>query len=96
MGGTQRVQTAWPCFNSEGRSGINGHRNKPSCLVGPPFLVLMAETFSFMMSHPPVSLGLRFTVSRKGRPRGGEWVHPANGLAVNSPWLEPGGPYLGF
>ena len=38
-----------------------------------------------MMSHPAVSLGLRFCVSRKGETGGGEWVHPkgANSMAVS-------------
>ena len=48
------------------------------------------ETFSFMMSHPAMSLGDRFCVSRKGRTRGGGWVHLkfANSVAVERPWLE--------
>ena len=44
-------------------------------------------------------------MNRKGGTGGGEWEHlkDANsmaasvlGLAVNSPCLEPGGPFLGF
>ena len=44
------------------------------------------ETFSFMMSLPAMSLGLRFYVSRKGGTGGGGWVHPkgANSMATNS------------
>ena len=43
------------------------------------------ETFSFMMSLPAMSLGLRFCVSRKGGTGGGGWVHPkgANSMAVS-------------
>ena len=42
------------------------------------------ETFSFRMSLPAMSLGLRFCVSRKGRAGGGGWVHPkdVNSMAV--------------
>ena len=62
------------------------------------------ETFSFIMSHPAMSFRNRFRVSRKGGTGGGGWVHPkgANSmavsglLAVNSAWLEPGGPFLGL
>jgi len=49
------------------------------------------ETFSLMMSHPAMSLGLRFCVSRKGGTGGGGWVHPkgensmaASGLVFTS------------
>ena len=43
------------------------------------------ETFSFMMSLPAMSLGLRFCVSRKGGTGGGGWVHPkgANSMAAS-------------
>ena len=43
------------------------------------------ETFSFMMSLPAMSLGLRFCVSRKGGTGGGRWVHPkgANSMAMS-------------
>ena len=43
------------------------------------------ETFSFMMSLPAMSLGLRFCVSRKGGREGGGWVHPkgANSMAAS-------------
>ena len=43
------------------------------------------ETFSFMISLPAVSLGLRFCVNRKGGTRGGGWVHPkgANSMAAS-------------
>jgi len=43
------------------------------------------ETFSFMMSLPAMSLGLRFCVSRKGRTGGGGWVSPkgANSMAAS-------------
>ena len=50
------------------------------------------------MSIPAMSLGLRFCASRKGRTGGGGWVSAlslgymaASGLALKSPWLEPGG-----
>ena len=43
------------------------------------------ETFSFMMSHPAMSLGLRFCMSRKGETWGGGWVYPkgANNMAMS-------------
>ena len=43
------------------------------------------EIFSFMMSHPAISLGDRFCVSRMGRTGGGGWVHPkgANSMATS-------------
>ena len=43
------------------------------------------ETFSFMMSHPAMSLGDRFCDSRKGGTGVGGWVHPegANSMAVS-------------
>ena len=43
------------------------------------------ETFSFMMSFPAMSLGLRFCMSRKGRTGGGGWVHlkGANSMAAS-------------
>ena len=43
------------------------------------------EAFSFMMSHPAMSLGDRFCDSRKGETGGGGWVHPegANSMAVS-------------
>ena len=43
------------------------------------------ETFSFMISHPAMSLGDRFCDSRKGGTGGGGWVHPegANSMAVS-------------
>ena len=43
------------------------------------------ETFSFMMSHPAMSFGLGFCVSRKGRTGGGGWVQPkgANSMAAS-------------
>ena len=42
------------------------------------------ETFTFMMSHPAMSLGDRLCASRKGGAGGGGWVHPkgANSMAV--------------
>ena len=38
-----------------------------------------------MMSLPPMSLGLRFCMSRKGGTGGGGWVHPkgANSMAAS-------------
>ena len=43
------------------------------------------DTFSFMMSLPAMSLGLRFGVSRKGGTGGGGWVHTkgANSMAAS-------------
>ena len=45
------------------------------------------ETFSFMMSHPAMSLGdtCRLCDSRKGGTGGGGWVHPegVNSMAVS-------------
>ena len=45
------------------------------------------ETFSFMMSHPAMSMSLgdRLCASRKGGVGGGGWVHPkgANSMAVS-------------
>ena len=57
------------------------------------------ETFSFMVSHPAMSLGDRLCVSRKGGTGGGGWVHPkgANSMAASglSFWLEPGRRFCG-
>ena len=59
------------------------------------------ETFSFMMSLPAMSLGLRFCVSRKGGTGGGRWVHPkgansmaASGLVFRSNLVGTGRPFL--
>ena len=43
------------------------------------------ETFTFMMSHPAMSLGDRLCTSRKGGAGGDGWVHPkgANSMAVS-------------
>ena len=43
------------------------------------------ETFSFMMSHPAMSLRDRLCASRKGGAGGGGWVHleGANSMAVS-------------
>ena len=43
------------------------------------------ETFSFMMSHPAMSLRDRLCASREGGAGGGGWVHPkgANSMAVS-------------
>ena len=51
----------------------------------PKVAYLQRETFSFMMSHPAMSLGDRFCDSRKGGTGGGGWVHPecANSMAVS-------------
>ena len=51
----------------------------------PNVAYLQRETFSFMMSHPAMSLGDRFCDSRKGGTRGGGWVHPegANSMAMS-------------
>ena len=45
---------------------------------------LQRETFSFMMSHPAMSLRDRLCASRKGGAGGGGWVHPkgANSMAA--------------
>ena len=42
------------------------------------------ETFSFMMSHPAMSLRDRLCASREGGAGGGGWVHPkgANSMAA--------------
>ena len=68
-GCTRRVQTAWPCLGSLverpwlalGRAisvlfGINRLRNKPSHLVGPPFLVFMAHFSAMPGWHFPRAL----------------------------------------
>ena len=59
------------------------------------------ETFSFMMSLPAMSLGLRFCMSRNGGTGGGGWVHPkgansmaASGLAFRSDLVGTGRSYL--
>ena len=51
----------------------------------PNVAYLQRETFSFMMSHPAMSLGDRFCDSRKRGTGGGGWVHPkgANNMAVS-------------
>ena len=51
----------------------------------PNVAYLQRETFSFMMSHPAMSLGDRFCDTRKGGTGGGGWVHPegANSMAVS-------------
>ena len=43
------------------------------------------ETFTFMMSHPAMSLRDRLCASREGGAGGGGWVHPkgANSMAVS-------------
>ena len=53
--------------------------------LGPIGGYIHHETFSFMMSLPTMSLGLRFYVSRKGGTGGGGWVHPkgANSMAAS-------------
>ena len=51
------------------------------------------ETFSFMMSHPAMSLRDRLCVSRKGGAREGGWVHrsmAASGLSFEQPLVEAG------
>ena len=59
------------------------------------------ETFSFMMSLPAMSLGLRFCMSRKGGRGGGGWVHPkgansmaASGLVIRSDLVDNGRAFL--
>ena len=58
------------------------------------------ETFSFMMSLPAMSLGLRFCVSRKGGTGGGGWVVQTAwlrlGSSLEATWLALGGPFLSF
>ena len=52
------------------------------------------EIFSFMMSLLAMSLGLRFSVSRKGGTGGGGWVHPksmaTSGLVFRSDLVGTG------
>ena len=50
----------------------------------PNVAYLQRETFSFMMSHPAMSLRDRLCASRKGGAGGGGWVHPkgANSMAA--------------
>ena len=54
-------------------------------LFPPNDVIWRHETFSFMKSHPAMSLGDRLRASRKGGAGGGEWVHPkgANSMAVS-------------
>ena len=61
------------------------------------------ETFSFMMSLPAMSLGLRFCVSRKGGTGevGGctqrvQTAWPRLGSSLEATWLALGGPFLSF
>ena len=61
------------------------------------------KTFSFVISHPAISLGLWYCKSRKGGARGGGWVHPkgANSMAVSElcrkrPLLGLEGPFPSF
>jgi len=53
------------------------------------------------MLHPAMSLRDRILVSRKGGTGGVGRVNPKgvnsvamSGLALKSPWLEPGGPFI--
>ena len=50
----------------------------------PNVAYLQRETFSFMMSHPAMSLRDRLCASREGGAGGGGWVHPkgANSMAA--------------
>jgi len=67
----------------------------PFCPMTPhDFVRLSASLCRFLA----VSFGDRFCVSRKGRTRGGGWVYPQDAtawtclcLAVERPWLAPGG-----
>ena len=81
---------------------------RPAIHVLSPFppndVIWHHETFSFMMSHPAMSLGDRLCTSRKGGAGGGiggctrrvqtAWLRL--GSALNSHWLEPSRPFLGF
>ena len=59
------------------------------------------DTFSFMMSLPAMSLGLRFCVSRKGGTgevggctRRVQTAWPRLGSSLEATWLALGGPFL--
>ena len=63
----------------------------------PNVAYLQRETFSFMMSHPAMSLRDRLCASRKGGAGGGGWVHPkgansmaASGLSFERPLVGAG------
>ena len=79
---TWLVQLVAPC-----KSGLSKH--KDWIITFKPFRAYSAhechETFSFMMSLPTMSLGLRFCASRKGGTGGGGWVHPkgSNSMATS-------------
>ena len=47
------------------------------------------ETFSFMMSHPAMSLGDRLCASKKGGAGGGGWVHPKGCKQHGRVWAQP-------
>ena len=60
-------------------------RQEDESSLRPKVAYLQRETFSFMMSHPAMSLGDRFCDSRKGGTGESGWVHPecANSMAVS-------------
>ena len=53
------------------------------------------ETFTFMMSHPAMSLGDRLCASRKGGAGGGGWVHPKGANSMAMPGLSFEQPLVG-
>ena len=91
---TWLVQLVAPC-----KSGLSKH--KDWIITFKPFRAYSAhechETFSFMMSLPTMSLGLRFCASRKGGTEGGGRVSTlgpcnmaASGLSWRKPLISPG------
>ena len=62
-----------------------GSGQKAEVLVKTNGAIWRHETFSFMMSHPAMSLGDSLCVSRKGGAGGSGWVHPkgANSMATS-------------
>ena len=65
--------------------------------LSPNVAYLQHETFSFMMSHPAMSLGDRLCASRKGGAGERGWVHPkgansmaASGLSFEQPLVGAG------
>ena len=73
-------------FNSYGYMYSLGSFGCYRCIspLRPNVAYLQRETFSFMMSHPAMSLRDRLCASRKGGAGGGGWVHPkgANSMAA--------------
>ena len=75
LGPVQQARGTTLRFSTWIRSYVNPLR--------PNIAYLQRETFSFMMSHPAMSLRDRLCASRKGGAGGGGWVHPkgANSMA---------------